>query len=512
MLWHIIKKEFYQNLITARFIVGTTITIILVIVISLILINDYRIRYNAYNDHIQTNEQNFEEYYVYSEIESRAAKPPEILSIFCNGVSRKLGNVVKIQRQEVPYQASVYVTDNPLLNVFQSIDIALIFKLIFSLMAMLFAFDLFCGEKEKGTLKLMLSGTTSRTQVFTGKILGGLLSLCLTLILGILITLLIFVLSPRLLITGETILRMLFIFIVTFSYISAFFVIGALVSTLTPRSVTSLTMNLFIWVVLVIGLPNLANYTAEHLKPIESLKIINEKVNTLQDEFRGELRAYDQKNPEPAGGTVISGSTNEYGGYYKFKRANLNQFRYYQHFIPFSERLRLQYAEKIYSVRQNYFSNLKKQADFVNYFSIFSPVRLYENMIEIFARTGLGTHIDYMNQARIYRSQVLDYFSDKTVYRDTRFFSIMTEEEAPDVTSASVFQDGSEGDKIWQRSNIEWEERPYLSLDDFPRFTYHQEDILVNIQKALPLFWAMFFLVALFFAIGYFSFVKYDVR
>ena len=512
MLWHIIKKEFYQNLITARFIVGTILTIVLVVIITLILIEEYNLKNESYNNNLQQNENHLKDVYVYSEIESRAVKPPEILSIFHGGISRKLGNLVYVRRQETPYQASDDVMDNPLLKIFQYVDIFLIFKLIFSLMALLFAFDLFSGEKENGTLKLMLSSRISRAQLFTGKIFGGMLSLSLTLILGILIHLLVLILSPKVFIAGEIVLRLFIIFIITFFYTCSFFILGALVSALTHRSATSLTMNLFTWVVLVIGLPNIANYTAERLKPIESIKIINEKAEALQKEFEDKLDAYSETNPEPPGGTVISGSTDEYGGYYKFRRANLNQFKFYKHFIPFSENLRQEYADKIYSVRTNFLATLKSQADFVNKSTIFSPVRMYKILMVIMTRTDLENYIDFLNQARMHRAQMLDYFRSKNAYRDTRFFSIMTEQEAPDVTSASVFQDGSEGDRIWERSSIEWQDRPHLSLDDFPRFTFKKENLSRSLQKTLPIFSALIFFNLLFFALGFYCFIRYDVR
>jgi len=512
MIWLVTKKEFYQNLITFRFIVGTILMILLVVIISWIQIEEYYLKMEAYNYSLQQNETYLKNVYVYSEIRSIAIKPPEIMSIFCGGVSKKLDGIAEIMRQEVPFQTAAYLMDNPLLRLFQSIDMVLVFKLIMSLMALLFAFDLFCGEKEDGTLKLMLSGRVSRAQLFAGKIYGGLLSLAVISLLGIFMSMLVLILSPNVAATGEVSVRILMIFIITLVYVSAFYTIGALVSTLTHRSATSLTMSLFIWVVLVVGLPNLANYTAERLKPIESLKMINEKVEALREEFEEKLDAYTASHPEPEGGTVISGTTNETDGFYRFRKANLNQFKYYRHFIPFSENLRLEYADKIFSVRQNYQSTLKQQADFVTQFSIYSPVRLYECLTSILARTDIVTHIDFLNQARMYRNQMLDYFHAKNAFRVTRFFSIMTEAEAPDVTSASVFQDGSEGARIWEQSNIEWEERPLLSLDDFPRFIHHPESIGISLQRASLLFCALLLLNLVLLAGGYWGFMKYDVR
>lgn len=47
--------------------------------------------------------------------------------------------------------------ENPLLRLFTTPDYAYIINIVISLLAMLFVFDSICGEKEQGTLKLLLA-------------------------------------------------------------------------------------------------------------------------------------------------------------------------------------------------------------------------------------------------------------------------------------------------------------------------------------------------------------------
>jgi len=513
MIWHITKKEFHQNLITSRFIIGSILSIIFMIAVTVALLSEYETKVNAYNKSVNENEQNFKQYYTYSEIKPTVHKPPEILSILSEGMSNKLGGVIHITRNEIPTYSKHYVMDNPLLKVFQSIDITLVFTLVLSLLALLFAFDMFCGEKEKGTLKLMLSGKTSRAEVFFGKYLGGILSLTLILVISFLIVLLILLISPAANINTVVFARILLFYLISLIFVASFFSIGALISSLTHRSVTSLALCLFTWVVLVIALPNLGDYTVKQFKTVPPLREVEKEVNSAFSKMRETVIEYMKKN-EPQGGTVISGTTNSLTGYYKFIIANLNQMKFYEHFIPYSEKKRLELANEVYAIRKNFEDKLLHQAKLVNFSTIFSPVRLYEIASKSLARTDIKNHLNFLEQARTYRDQMLQYFDDKDVYNKYRFVTIMKKGEAPDVTSASVFQEGSEGDKIWEatRKRIRSENRPPLNLEDFPRFHYKPLTLTKSIYYVLPYFAALVLIVSVLTLITYFCFVKYDVR
>ena len=120
-----------------------------------------------------------------------------------------------------------------------------------------------------------------------------------------------------------------------------------------------------------------------------------------------------------------------------------NIMDYLDHFIPFSEKVMREYANRAYQERKKYLDALLLQAKMVNYFTIFSPVRLYENLTKIIARTDVSSYLNYLDQTRIYRDQMLQYFKDKDVYHQYRFSTIMERGEAPDI-SFDVFDKESE--------------------------------------------------------------------
>ena len=94
----------------------------------------------------------------------------------------------------VPYQAeevSPFQSSNPYLAIFAFFDMVYIFQLVLGLLAVLIASEAISGEKEDGTLRLMLTTNVSRAQVLVGKILAGLTTLAIPTALGfILLTIL----------------------------------------------------------------------------------------------------------------------------------------------------------------------------------------------------------------------------------------------------------------------------------------------------------------------------------
>ena len=66
---------------------------------------------------------------------------------------------------------------NPLLNLFTSIDIVFIFEVVLSLIALIFAYDAIAGERERGTLRLVVTHPVRRGQILLAKYISAMLCL-----------------------------------------------------------------------------------------------------------------------------------------------------------------------------------------------------------------------------------------------------------------------------------------------------------------------------------------------
>ena len=74
---------------------------------------------------------------------------------------------------------------------FTELDWAFIIGLVMSFMAILFTYDAISGERETGTLSLLMSNSVSRATVLLGKFIGAFLTILLPLFIGILLNLMI---------------------------------------------------------------------------------------------------------------------------------------------------------------------------------------------------------------------------------------------------------------------------------------------------------------------------------
>jgi ABC-type transport system involved in multi-copper enzyme maturation permease subunit len=163
MIKSIALKEFYNNLVSARFTVGFILCLFLIPFILFVSINDYKSQVRAYEVEKRRAETR-KEVRVYSALRPDIVKKPEPLSVFSKGISYNVGNRVRILLGEKPLlsRGRNAVRENPHMSAFFTIDFISIVAILVSLLALLFTYDACSGEKELGTLKLLLSNSVSR--------------------------------------------------------------------------------------------------------------------------------------------------------------------------------------------------------------------------------------------------------------------------------------------------------------------------------------------------------------
>ncbi|MEZ4701889.1 MAG: ABC transporter permease [Rhodothermales bacterium] len=137
---------------------------------------------------------------------------------------------------------------------FRAIDFVFIVQVVLSLLTIVFAYDLISGEKESGTLRLMLANAVPRTQYIAAKIAGAWLGLMIPLIIPMLIG----VLLPMVFnipFAGDDWLRLGKLTGYSMLYLTAFLCLGVLFSTLTHRSAMSFLTLLVFWIAMVLVVP-----------------------------------------------------------------------------------------------------------------------------------------------------------------------------------------------------------------------------------------------------------------
>jgi ABC-type transport system involved in multi-copper enzyme maturation permease subunit len=197
---------------------------------------------------------------------------PTPLSIFAKGLDENLrrayhggsGGTIGVSSKQQPV--------NILLEIFTTPDLLYIVKTILSLCAMLFAFDMVCGEKEAGTLRQSLSNNLKRPILIIGKWIGGFMSFILPFFIAVLLGTILITLSPMVDMNTYNLLKLGMFMLSSVIYLAIFFSLGLLISCLTHRTSTSLVLSLFVWVILVFLIPNLGNILARQLVQIPTVQ------------------------------------------------------------------------------------------------------------------------------------------------------------------------------------------------------------------------------------------------
>jgi len=261
-----------QEAFQSRQVAAITVVIALLLGLGLFLmLQDYRLRLENY-DLIRPEG---------AEAQSEPVAPvavvrPNPLSVLARGLDDAMGRSFELSVVMVTI-GTTQAAANDLFALVRPPDPLYLTHAVLSLVALLAAFDLICGEKEAGTLKLLLASGVSRGRLLLGKLAGGLAGLLLPYATVAVAALLVLALVPELALTGEQWLRAAVFFGVGALYLAFFFALGLAISCRVERSTSALVLGLFAWVVLVFATPAVATLTARQLAdtpPVEELQVL----------------------------------------------------------------------------------------------------------------------------------------------------------------------------------------------------------------------------------------------
>jgi len=208
--------------------------------------------------------------------------PPTPLSIFAKGLDENLCRSYEHRFGGRINASSKQKSVNNLFKLFTVPDLLYVIKVILSLCAMLFAFDIICGEKEIGTLRQSLSNSLKRPILIIGKWIGGFTSFILPFFIAVLLGTIFVTLSPMVDMNPENWLKLGLFLLSSVIYLAVFFSLGLLISCLNHRSSSSLVISLFVWAMLVFLIPNLGNILARQLVRIPTVQQLELKRGQIQ--------------------------------------------------------------------------------------------------------------------------------------------------------------------------------------------------------------------------------------
>ncbi|MCI0489178.1 MAG: ABC transporter permease subunit [Blastocatellia bacterium] len=204
------------------------------------------------------------------QVEVKAFRPQPEMSGLAAGLDPAMPNAVGIRQGGMSY-GTAQLLDNPIASLFGKIDLLFIVRFVLSLVAIILSYNMICGEKQTGTMKLILSNPVPRDSVILGKLMSAMVLLLLPMTVALLISILVLqLMGEGALTTSEQLSLFGGIFLVSVLYLGVFINMGAFVSSLTTRPLTSITVLLFLWASMVTVIPQCGGLLAEMIYPVES--------------------------------------------------------------------------------------------------------------------------------------------------------------------------------------------------------------------------------------------------
>lgn len=487
MLKTIIKKEILEAIFSLRFFIATLLCLVLIPLGMYVNLKDYEQRLADYQEaerlYQQRTKGNIE-----WDFRAEGYRPPSALSIFSVGLEYFLPNKVVTSRAGNIHTSNESGVNNPQSLLFGKVDLLFNVSFVISLLALVFTFSTITGEKEEGTLRLVMSNPVPRSQILLAKIVGNYVVLSVPFILSLLIALIVLNTSGIVpILSSKILLTLLVILCVTLLFILSMFNLGIFVSTLTHRSITSIVTLLFVWTVLVLSLPKMSPMIAEILYPAESQQVLNLRKLLTRQNLEKEL---DRKERELydkilTGLGLDTRTASVPGRTDAEKRAQAD-------YDEAKKALEQEYAQRVNAeigkLEQEYINQRGTQAAIAMNLSRLSPVSCYSYILSEISATGVLEMHNFLNSAQRFQTEVKENIYDKIIVQSYGGTS------------------GATATMIRQAEGFD----PRTAA--IPHLNYQH----ATLSEALQVEWVDIMLLLLFnvafFAASYVSFLRYDVR
>jgi ABC-type transport system involved in multi-copper enzyme maturation permease subunit len=331
--------------------------------------------------------------------------------------------------------------------------------------ALLLTYDSFCGEKEAGTLRLILAGSIPRYKVLLGKYLGAMFTLGIPLLIGLILNLIILTSSSVIVIGSSEWPRILAVVLPSILYLSIFVLLGMFISSRMAHSANSMVILLLIWAGFVILTPGLGRIFSGAAGKIPSGPELVRKIREAEEQIWDNLEKY-----------AMDASIMDDHGRYVNPKATARFFN--------------AITESRNRFFESYMNQIMAQANAGRRFIRISPTAIYQSASETIVGTGVSRFWDIYQQLRRYQKTLKEF--------------VLGLDQQDHDSYHALFDRQGHG-------------RPYISqkpvdFDTVPKF--HEQDLAIGESLKLAI-WdigllALFNLVV--FAASFVSFLRYDVR
>jgi ABC-type transport system involved in multi-copper enzyme maturation permease subunit len=486
MLRTLIKRELLNNILNLRFLIGLVLCLLATIACIVILAHDYRQELADYSHRINLQDEFLSNYATRGRMFRTVPtqKPPERFRPLIIGISGA--------------ENTNSFDENPLPTLFPSLDFLFIVTIIMSLLAILFSYDAITGERQSGTLRLVIANSIPRTTILFGKFIGGTASLIIPFILALLVGVLYVNLNPNIQWDGSAWVELALLTAASITFITLFYLLGLMVSTFSRYSAISILNCLFLWVLLILVIPNVCPYISAQLYRIPSIKeterqaeeinrasreVLQQRKTQVVNKFRGDYGGLFSKLESLGFGKILDDEIGDKEKVEELAAADSQFKTVVDAFRHELEQTQQEWRGTLRKKEDTLWANLNTKAAaqtrLAKNLACISPLSNFVYVARDLTGTGLHS-LDYFEQVKSeYGKQFWPYVVKKV-------------------------EDAKKNDP-----KFTWDS--FLDISDRPRFVFKEEPLKDKLGKVLPYCGILGLFNVVFFAAAFARFMRYDV-
>jgi ABC-2 type transport system permease protein len=412
MLATLIKKEIVSTILDLRFVIASLLFLVLIPLGMYVSRKGYEQRLANYRQEHQMYRQKYGKE-VSSGVEVHGFRPPSMLSVFASGLDHYIPDKVITSRSGIfRTTKSVRASNSPAL-LFGRLDLLFNMCFVASLVALAFTFNCISGEKQAGTLGLMLSHPLSRSHILLSKIIGNFVCLLIPLVMSLLIASIILELSRDISIfLPQLYPSFLIILGVSLVYLLTMVILGVLISGTTQKPIISMIISLFVWVIIVLAMPKVSTMLARIIYPVEAEQVVNLRKQMVLEDID---KTFKQKSIDIHNKYLQRIPENLINEYFRIKshiKKDFLQSKYKsvvaldKELIAHSKENDKRIANEIGQIVQSHKNKMNIQNTIAMYISRLSPACCYSYLISGLSNTGTREYDKLMENAQQFQDQV----------------------------------------------------------------------------------------------------------
>lgn len=480
-------KEVKESLLDYRSWIVTALCLLLIPLGMYVSRKDYESRVNEYKRDVELYLE-ASQGKVGSHFTAQGFRPPSQLSVFSHGLNDHLPYSVETSRDGYFRTYSKLKNANLLSVLFGKVDFLFVVINFLSLLAIILTFSAVSSEKERGTLKLVLSNKVPRVSFIMAKIFGSFVVFLAAFIVSIIIGLLIFHSSESINIFHPDFLKgSLIILFFTLQFLFLLFNLGIWISTFTRNSINAVILLLFSWMIFTMVIPRVSPMIANIIAPVKSENLFRKEIQTIKKQLENERDRNEKELLESMVAERDIHFSDFFGEFYKNEYSSLKE-----EYDLKSKVIQEDYTSRINSAIRNITNDhqLEKKTQILLAMNLsrLSPVGSYTLLISELSGTGLSEIENFQKHSAQFQDKVSKDIYSNYIYNRYWYEGYRT--------SGSTPQQEFDGED--------------LPVPEFENYRY--PTLKTIFQKIWIDLIILFFFTIIFFYAAFVSFLRFDVR